>query len=148
MTTLSPRIEEPPSSRRPTVLVPSLAGFSNRRRSISATRGAWRTPLPLLLRSSLPDSTARRLSRRRGGSRFAGFELAENVDSPEVTIPYVGRCLGSGKPPREGTEESQGADMSGVCVACSGRFEVEHGTVVEHETAQVDERESVNDANG
>jgi len=60
-----------------------------------------------------------------------------------VTIPYVGRCLGSGKPPREGTEESQGEGKSGVCVACSGRFDVENDTVVEHETASEDERESI-----
>jgi hypothetical protein len=65
-----------------------------------------------------------------------------------VTIPYVGRCLGSGKPPREGTEESQGGGTSGVCVACSGRFDVDNGTIVEHETAPEDERESVDDAHG
>jgi hypothetical protein len=35
-----------------------------------------------------------------------------------------------------------------VCVACSGRFEVDNGTVVEHETAAEDERESVDDASG
>jgi len=60
-----------------------------------------------------------------------------------VTIPYVGRCLGSGKPPRDGSEQSQAGGRSGVCVTCSGRFDVEHGTVVEHETASDDERESV-----
>jgi hypothetical protein len=65
-----------------------------------------------------------------------------------VTIPYVGRCLGSGKPPREGSEESQGSGTSGVCVACSGRFAVENGTIVEHETAPDDERVSVDDVQG
>jgi hypothetical protein len=63
-----------------------------------------------------------------------------------VTIPYVGRCLGSGKPPRAGTEKSKAGGMSGVCVVCSGRFDVKNGTVVEHETASEDERESVDDA--
>jgi hypothetical protein len=38
--------------------------------------------------------------------------------------------------------------MSGVCVACSGRFDVKYGAVVEHETAPEDERESVDDAHG
>jgi hypothetical protein len=65
-----------------------------------------------------------------------------------VTIPYVGRCLGSGKPPREGTDVPYRSVTTGVCVACSGRFEVENGTIVEHETAPEHERESVKDANG
>jgi hypothetical protein len=62
-----------------------------------------------------------------------------------VTIPYIDRCLGSGKPPREGTEEPKGSGLSGVCVACSGRFDLENGTVAEHETAPEDERESLDD---
>ena len=64
----------------------------------------------------------------------------------DVTVPYVGRCLGSGKSPRKGTEESQADGASGVCVACSGRFELHDGTIVEHETAPADERESVETA--
>ncbi len=35
--------------------------------------------------------------------------------------------------------------MSGVCVACSGRFDIENGTVAEHETAPEDKRESLDD---
>ena len=35
--------------------------------------------------------------------------------------------------------------VTGVCIACSGRFEVENGSVVEHETAPEDERESLDD---
>jgi hypothetical protein len=31
-------------------------------------------------------------------------------------------------------------------LACSGRFAVDNGTIVEHETAPEDERESVHDA--
>ena len=65
-----------------------------------------------------------------------------------MTIPYVGRCLGSGKPPREGTDVPYRSSTTGVCVTCSGRFEIENGTIVDHETAQEDERESVNDPNG
>ena len=59
-----------------------------------------------------------------------------------MTIPYVGRCLGSGKPPREGTDVPYRSGTTGVCVTCSGRFEIENGTIVDHETAQEDERES------
>jgi hypothetical protein len=60
-----------------------------------------------------------------------------------MTIPYVGRCLGSGELPREGTEETAGERTTGVGVTCSGRFEVEDGRIVAHETAPDDERESV-----
>jgi hypothetical protein len=77
--------------------------------------------------------------------RTAGFKPGWNVHSSDMTIPYVGRCLGSGKPPREGTEESQGDGKSGICVACSGRFDLHDGTVVDHETAPEDERESVDE---
>ena len=65
-----------------------------------------------------------------------------------MTVPYVGRCLGSGKPPREGTEASRAGGTSGICVACSGRFDLDDGTIVEHETASEDERESVGDSYG
>jgi hypothetical protein len=60
-----------------------------------------------------------------------------------MTIPYVGRCLGSGEPPREGSIEHGEEDPTGVCVACSGRFEIRDGKIVEHETAGDDERESL-----
>jgi hypothetical protein len=59
-----------------------------------------------------------------------------------MTIPDVGRCLGSGEPPREGTEQAEGGRTTGVCVVCSGRFEVADGRVVSHEVAPDDERES------
>jgi hypothetical protein len=57
-----------------------------------------------------------------------------------MTIPYVGRCLGSDKAPREGSEQTEGDRTSGVCVTCSGRFEIEGGLVVAPETAPEDER--------
>jgi hypothetical protein len=60
-----------------------------------------------------------------------------------VTIPYVGRCLGSGKPPLEGTEMPYRGGTTGLCVACSGRFPIENGTITDHETAEADERESL-----
>lgn len=59
-----------------------------------------------------------------------------------VTIPDMGRCLGSDKPPREGTEETDADRATGVCVACSGRFPLEDGTIVTHEAAGGDEREA------
>ena len=63
-----------------------------------------------------------------------------------MTIPYVGRCLGSGEPPRDGTSGGEEpGEQTGVCVACSGRFELRDGRVVEHETAPDDERESLGD---
>ena len=62
-----------------------------------------------------------------------------------MTIPYVGRCLGSGKPAREGTEETREGATTGVCVTCSGRFDVVNGTIAEHETSSENERESVDD---
>jgi hypothetical protein len=62
-----------------------------------------------------------------------------------MTIPYVGRCLGSGKPPREGTEESRKGATTGACVTCAGRFDVENGAIVEHETARENEREAIDD---
>lgn len=63
-----------------------------------------------------------------------------------MTIPYVGRCLGSGEPPRDGTSEGEAhGQRTGVCVACSGRFELRDGRVVEHETAPDDEREGLGD---
>jgi hypothetical protein len=62
-----------------------------------------------------------------------------------MTIPDVGRCLGSGEPAREGTERTEDGATTGVCVACGGRFDVDDGRVVAHETAQDDEREGVSD---
>ena len=76
-------------------------------------------------------------------SSAGGFEPRRNVHTFAMTIPYVGRCLGSGKPPREGTEKSSGGSTTGVCVTCSGRFGVENGALAEHETAPEDEREAV-----
>jgi hypothetical protein len=62
-----------------------------------------------------------------------------------VTIPYTGRCLGSGKPAREGTEETREGAATGVCVTCSGRFAIENGTIAEHETSPENEREPLDD---
>lgn len=61
-----------------------------------------------------------------------------------MTIPYAGVCVGSGKPPRE--ETLRGGDnrpVTGVCPACSGRFELRHDRLPEHETAADSEREQL-----
>jgi len=58
-----------------------------------------------------------------------------------MTILDVGRCLGSGEAPREGSETTDEGQATGVCVVCSGRFGVEDGRVVTHATAADDERE-------
>jgi hypothetical protein len=63
-----------------------------------------------------------------------------------MTMLDVGRCIGSGEAPREGTEKEDSGTTTGVCVACSGRFEVESGKLVEHESAPEDERESTADS--
>jgi hypothetical protein len=65
-----------------------------------------------------------------------------------MTIPDVGRCLGSGKLPLGGTEEQEGSRASGVCGTCSGRFDLENGLLVEHEAAGDDEREHLAETAG
>ena len=62
-----------------------------------------------------------------------------------MTIPDIGHCAGSGGTPLEGTERAGGTDgASGVCAACSGRFELrEDGSLSFHESAEIDEREAV-----
>ena len=60
-----------------------------------------------------------------------------------MTVPDVGRCLGSGEAPRESSVERAGEHLTGVCVACSGRFEIRGGEIVEHESAPADQRESI-----
>ena len=60
-----------------------------------------------------------------------------------MTILDVGRCLGSGELPRDHTEEREGESATGVCVACSGRFELQDGRIVAHETAPANAREEL-----
>jgi hypothetical protein len=59
-----------------------------------------------------------------------------------MTIPDVGRCMGSGEPPRAGSEETTKSSTSGICVTCSGRFELHDGRIIEHEAAPADDREA------
>jgi hypothetical protein len=59
-----------------------------------------------------------------------------------MTILDVGRCLGSGKPPLEGSTQDEDRYSTGVCATCSGRFEVENGLIQQHEAAAPAEREA------
>ncbi len=59
-----------------------------------------------------------------------------------MTIPEIGHCAGSGAPPLAGTARDDASEPSGVCAACSGRFELkEDGTLSFHEPAALDARE-------
>jgi hypothetical protein len=62
-----------------------------------------------------------------------------------MTILDVGRCLGSGEAPREGSEKTEDGVTSGVCVSCSGRFDVEDGRLVPHAAAAENEREAADE---
>jgi hypothetical protein len=59
-----------------------------------------------------------------------------------MTIPDVGRCLGSGKPPLEGSEEDEDGRRTGLCGTCSGRFELEDGVLAHHEAAPAEDRDA------
>jgi hypothetical protein len=60
-----------------------------------------------------------------------------------MTIPYAGVCVGSGSNARAGSVRGgDGEPLTGVCPACSGRFELRQDRLPEHETAPEHERES------
>jgi hypothetical protein len=59
-----------------------------------------------------------------------------------MTILDVGRCLGTGKPPLEGSEKRESERSTGICGTCSGRFDLDDGLLVPHEPAPGGERES------
>ena len=60
-----------------------------------------------------------------------------------MTIPDLGHCAGSGAAPIQGTADA-GDPATGVCAACSGRFELRgDGTLSLHEAAAVGAREDV-----
>jgi hypothetical protein len=71
------------------------------------------------------------------------FSVAPAGKVAAMTILDVGRCLGSGEAPREGSEATTESRTSGVCVACSGRFDVEDGRLIAHAAAAENEREMV-----
>lgn len=57
-----------------------------------------------------------------------------------MTIPDVGRCIGSGGPPVAGSTEEGAAQATAICPACSGMFELRDGTMAEHAPAPEEER--------
>ena len=60
-----------------------------------------------------------------------------------MTIPDLGHCAGSGATPIDGTVRD-GEPGTGVCAACSGRFELrDDGSLSLHEAAAADEREAL-----
>jgi hypothetical protein len=60
-----------------------------------------------------------------------------------MTIPDIGHCAGSGAEPAHGSIQTTGEGApTGVCPACSGRFELRPGGVMAlHDAAEIDERE-------
>ncbi len=60
-----------------------------------------------------------------------------------MTIPDIGHCAGSGAVPLEDTADGN-EPATGICAACSGRFELRSdGTLAFHEAAPVEEREAL-----
>jgi hypothetical protein len=64
-----------------------------------------------------------------------------------MTIPDLGHCVGSGTEPAHDTvREDRRGTATGVCPACSGRFELHHtGVLSLHDAAEVEEREPWSD---
>ena len=72
---------------------------------------------------------------------WVGILRTDRADA--MTIPDIGHCAGSGSPPVPGSERDEGGAKSGVCPACSGRFELHHtGDVSLHDAAEIDDREA------
>jgi hypothetical protein len=92
-------------------------------------------PNQRLLRTLAPSPGTQILVRERVSMR------GERGMPEPMTIPYVGRCLGSAKPPLDGSEKDENGRATGLCTACSGRFELDDGLLSEHETASEAERE-------
>jgi hypothetical protein len=60
-----------------------------------------------------------------------------------MTIPDIGHCAGSGAEPAHESIHTTGERAStGVCPACSGRFELHpSGVLALHDAAEIDQRE-------
>jgi hypothetical protein len=59
-----------------------------------------------------------------------------------MTIPDVGRCLGTGKPPLEGTKKDEDGRRTGVCGTCSGRFDLDADVLAQHAAAEPEDRDA------
>jgi len=63
-----------------------------------------------------------------------------------MTIPDIGHCAGSGANPAHGSIATGEGASTGVCPACSGRFELHpSGVMALHDAAEVDQREVLDD---
>lgn len=60
-----------------------------------------------------------------------------------MTIPDIGHCAGSGAEPAEGSIKTTGEEApTGVCPACSGRFQLHpSGVMALHDAAEIEQRE-------
>jgi hypothetical protein len=60
-----------------------------------------------------------------------------------MTIPDIGHCAATGAEPSQGSIQDTGEGAStGVCPACSGRFELHpSGVMALHDAAEIDQRE-------
>jgi hypothetical protein len=60
-----------------------------------------------------------------------------------MTIPDIGHCAGSGaEPERRSIRQAAEGVSTGVCPACSGRFELHPtGVMSLHDAAEIDQRE-------
>ncbi len=60
-----------------------------------------------------------------------------------MTIPDIGHCAGSGAEPSHGSiETTEGEASTGVCPACSGRFDLHpSGVMTLHDAAEIEQRE-------
>jgi hypothetical protein len=60
-----------------------------------------------------------------------------------MTIPDIGHCAGSGAAPAHRSIQTTGEGAStGVCPACSGRFELhQSGVMALHDAAEIEARE-------
>ena len=60
-----------------------------------------------------------------------------------MTIPDIGHCAGSGAQPAPGSIKTTEEGVStGVCPACSGRFELHpSGAMALHDAAKIEQRE-------
>ena len=59
-----------------------------------------------------------------------------------MTIPDLGHCAASGTPPVEGSIQDGARGSTGLCPACSGRFELlPTGLLSLHDAAETSDRE-------
>jgi hypothetical protein len=90
------------------------------------------------------ESRVRTGTPARSGSDVRSLAIHAAEGAEPMTIPDLGHCVGSGAPPVEGSERDEShEEKTGICPACSGRFELHPtGVVALHDAADVEDRES------